>query len=248
MSENNQKKEKHEIECSEEKSKKMSAFAKKKEVERASLAKEKLLVLLYKDVYFTNEFHSSFPCEVDSLLQEFIDVFPDEVPHGLPTYGLPKNMESQIDLSSSRVSVQESRLGQLTPSRPADSTVQQPMREQPCNPIRSDPITSSTLMIQRRGHLSSSSVATSLLENLPHHSKESSQGSETEKPNIVRGDRFDYQRTLVDPILNVLANRGEPSPFFHGDCCRRRIQVQSNVRTPVLSPYQPREVLWQSPK
>ncbi|RDX71968.1 hypothetical protein CR513_48615, partial [Mucuna pruriens] len=73
MSENKKKKEKHEIECSEEKSKKMSAFAKKKEVESALLAKEKLLVLLYKDVYFTNEFHSSFPFEIESLLQEFAD-------------------------------------------------------------------------------------------------------------------------------------------------------------------------------
>ncbi|RDY01472.1 hypothetical protein CR513_15193, partial [Mucuna pruriens] len=50
MSENKQKKEKHEIECSEEKSKKMSAFAKKKKVESALLAKEKLLVLLYKGI------------------------------------------------------------------------------------------------------------------------------------------------------------------------------------------------------
>ncbi|RDX93952.1 hypothetical protein CR513_23719, partial [Mucuna pruriens] len=54
MSENKQKKEKHEIECSEEKSEKMSVFAKKKEVESALLAKEKLIILLYKDVYFTN--------------------------------------------------------------------------------------------------------------------------------------------------------------------------------------------------
>ncbi|RDY07038.1 Tf2-8, partial [Mucuna pruriens] len=75
MSENKQKKEKYEIECSEEKSKKMSAFAKTKEVESALLAKEKLLVLLYKD--------------------EFIDVFLDEVSHGL----LPlKGIEHQIDI------------------------------------------------------------------------------------------------------------------------------------------------------
>ncbi|RDX97102.1 hypothetical protein CR513_20177, partial [Mucuna pruriens] len=87
MSENKKKKEKHEIECSEEKSKKMSAFAKKKEVESALLAKEKLLVLMYKDVYFTNEFHPSFPFE------EFIDVFPNEVPHGLPPL---RGIEHQI--------------------------------------------------------------------------------------------------------------------------------------------------------
>ncbi|RDX75913.1 hypothetical protein CR513_44155, partial [Mucuna pruriens] len=81
MSENKQKKEKYEIECSEEKRE-----------------KEKLLVLLYKDVYFTNEFHPSFPCEVDSLLQEFIDVFPDEVPHGLPPL---RGIKHQVDLISS---------------------------------------------------------------------------------------------------------------------------------------------------
>ncbi|RDY03824.1 hypothetical protein CR513_12536, partial [Mucuna pruriens] len=73
----------------------MSAFAKKKEVESVLLAKEKLLVLLYNDVYFTNEFHSSFLCEVDSLLQEFTNVFPDEVPHGLPPL---RGIEHQIDL------------------------------------------------------------------------------------------------------------------------------------------------------
>ncbi|RDX72869.1 hypothetical protein CR513_47597, partial [Mucuna pruriens] len=73
----------------------MSAFAKKKKIESALLAKEKLLVLLYKDVYFTNKFHPSFPCEVDSLLQEVTDVFPDEVPHGLPPL---RGIEHQIDL------------------------------------------------------------------------------------------------------------------------------------------------------
>ncbi|RDX61921.1 Retrovirus-related Pol polyprotein from transposon 17.6, partial [Mucuna pruriens] len=73
----------------------MSAFAKKKEVKNALLAKEKLLVLLYKDAYFTNKFHSSLPCEVDFLLQEFTNVFPDEVSHGLPPL---RGIEHQIDL------------------------------------------------------------------------------------------------------------------------------------------------------
>ncbi|RDX76064.1 Retrovirus-related Pol polyprotein from transposon 17.6, partial [Mucuna pruriens] len=95
MSKIKQKKEKHEIECSEEKSKKMSAFAKTKEVESVLSAKEKLLVLLYKGVYFTNEFHSSLPCEIESLLQEFTDVFSNEVSHGLPPL---RGIEHQIDL------------------------------------------------------------------------------------------------------------------------------------------------------
>ncbi|RDY13242.1 hypothetical protein CR513_01873, partial [Mucuna pruriens] len=69
MSENKQKKEKHEIECSEKESKKMSAFVKTKEVESALLAKEKLL--------------------------EFTDVFPNEVSHGLPPL---IGIEHQINL------------------------------------------------------------------------------------------------------------------------------------------------------
>ncbi|RDY03092.1 hypothetical protein CR513_13365, partial [Mucuna pruriens] len=94
MSKNKHKKEKHEIECSEEKNKKTSAFAKKKEVESALLVKEKLFVLLYKDVYFTNEVHSSFPCKIEYLLQEFTYVFPNEVPHGLPPL---RGIEHQIN-------------------------------------------------------------------------------------------------------------------------------------------------------
>ncbi|RDX82794.1 hypothetical protein CR513_36374, partial [Mucuna pruriens] len=39
--------------------------------------------------------------------------------------------------------------------------------------------------------------------------------SKIEKLKIIKGDRLDYQRTLVGPILNVLANRGNPSPFDH---------------------------------
>ena len=46
------------------KKKKVSAFAKKREVESALMAREQLLVLMYKDVYFTNDPNSSLPCEV----------------------------------------------------------------------------------------------------------------------------------------------------------------------------------------
>ncbi|RDY10233.1 hypothetical protein CR513_05288, partial [Mucuna pruriens] len=87
MSEN-KKNEKHKIECSQEKSKKVSAFPKKKML-------RKLLVLMYKDIYFTNELHPSFPCEVVSLLQEFTNVFLEEMPYGLPPL---RGIEHQIDL------------------------------------------------------------------------------------------------------------------------------------------------------
>ncbi|RDX74600.1 hypothetical protein CR513_45637, partial [Mucuna pruriens] len=36
--------------------------------------------------------------------------------------------------------------------------------------------------------------------------------SRIEKPKIARGNRLDYQRTLVDLILSVLASEGEPLP------------------------------------
>ncbi|RDY03432.1 hypothetical protein CR513_12975, partial [Mucuna pruriens] len=75
---------------------KLSAVKRKtKKFESALLAKEKLFILLYKDVYFNNEFHSSLPCKVDSLLQEFTNVFQDEVSHGLPP---SRGIEHQIDL------------------------------------------------------------------------------------------------------------------------------------------------------
>ena len=72
----------------------MTEFAKKREVENALMAREQLLVLMYKDVYFTNDLNSSFPCEVVSLLLEFVDVFPEEISYGLPPF---RGIEHQID-------------------------------------------------------------------------------------------------------------------------------------------------------
>ena len=46
----------------------MSAFAKKREVESALLEGEKLLILVYKNIYFINDLNSSLPCEVVFLL------------------------------------------------------------------------------------------------------------------------------------------------------------------------------------
>jgi hypothetical protein len=53
-------------------------------------------VLLHKEVLFsTNNLPSSFPSVVLDLLQDFEDVFPDEVPAGLPPIC---GIEHQIDL------------------------------------------------------------------------------------------------------------------------------------------------------
>ena len=48
---------------------------------------------MYKDVYFTNDINFSLPCEVVSLLQEFVDVFLEEIPYGLPPL---RGIEHQI--------------------------------------------------------------------------------------------------------------------------------------------------------
>ena len=88
-----EKKERIKKERREEKNKKVSTFAKKREVESALMAREKLLVLMYKDVYFTNDLNSSLLCEVVSLLQEFVDVFLEEIPYGLP---LLRGIDHQI--------------------------------------------------------------------------------------------------------------------------------------------------------
>ena len=72
----------------------MSAFAKKREVESALMARKQLLVLMHKDVYFTNDLNSSLPCEVVSLLQRFVDVFLEKIPYGLPPL---RGIEHQID-------------------------------------------------------------------------------------------------------------------------------------------------------
>jgi len=56
------------------------------------MAREKLLVPMYKDFYFTNNLNSSLPCEV--LSKEFVDFFTEEIPYGLPHL---RDIKPQID-------------------------------------------------------------------------------------------------------------------------------------------------------
>lgn len=59
------------------------------------MARKQVLVVMYKDVYFsTNDLNSSLPSIVVSLLQDFEDLFPEEIPYGLPTR---RGIEHQID-------------------------------------------------------------------------------------------------------------------------------------------------------
>ncbi|RDX77668.1 hypothetical protein CR513_42175, partial [Mucuna pruriens] len=71
-----------------------------------------------------------------------------------------------------------------------EETTQQPNKERPNCVI----------------HVSNLAQRPSQLQLNCHVTLGESTMSETEKLKIVRGDRLDYQRTLVDPILNVLAN------------------------------------------
>ncbi|GKV11625.1 hypothetical protein SLEP1_g22866 [Rubroshorea leprosula] len=78
-------KKREKIESVENKQRKsVSVYAKESDVKAAFFAKQPMFVLLYKDAYFTNELNDSLPSVVKSLLQDFKDVFPDDVPNGLP--------------------------------------------------------------------------------------------------------------------------------------------------------------------
>ena len=60
-------------------------YGKTSEIKRALISKRRMIVLLYKEALLnTNQLEFSLPSVVVSLLQEFEDVFPEELPHGLP--------------------------------------------------------------------------------------------------------------------------------------------------------------------
>ena len=75
--------------------KKNSFYAKKSDIKRALFSNQLPLILLYKEALLsTNDLNNSLPSVIVSLLQEFEEVFPEEVPHGLPPI---RGIEHQID-------------------------------------------------------------------------------------------------------------------------------------------------------
>ena len=74
---------------------KFNFIAKKSEIKRALISHQPLIVLMYREALLcTNDLVGSLPSNIVSLLQEFDDVFPEEVPHGLPPI---RGIEHQID-------------------------------------------------------------------------------------------------------------------------------------------------------
>jgi hypothetical protein len=72
-----------------------NCIAKKSEIKRALISHQPLILLMYKEALLcTNDLVGALPSDIVSLLQEFEDVLPEEVPHGLPPIG---GIEHQID-------------------------------------------------------------------------------------------------------------------------------------------------------
>ena len=74
---------------------KTNFYAKASEVKRALFLNKPMIVLLYKEALFnTNQLDTSLSSSIVSLLQEFEDVLPKEIPNGLPPI---RGIEHQID-------------------------------------------------------------------------------------------------------------------------------------------------------
>jgi hypothetical protein len=92
---------------SEKQKKQVSFYVKASDVKSAFYANQPIFVLLYKEACFnTNKLDESLLSIVVSLFQEYEDVFPNDVPSGLPPI---RGIEHQIDFVP----------GATIPNRPA---------------------------------------------------------------------------------------------------------------------------------
>ncbi|KAA3484963.1 Retrovirus-related Pol polyprotein from transposon 17.6 [Gossypium australe] len=86
---------------------KLTVYAKEREIRKSYLLTQPLLVLMYKENFFnTNKLNENLPSSNVSLLQEFKDVFSEDIPSGLPPI---RGIEHQIDFMP----------GATIPNRPA---------------------------------------------------------------------------------------------------------------------------------
>jgi hypothetical protein len=71
-------------------------YAKGSQIRSAFFTNKPMILLVYKEAYFnTNDLDYAIPSVAVSLMQEFDDVFPEDIPNGLPPL---RGIEHQIDL------------------------------------------------------------------------------------------------------------------------------------------------------
>ncbi|KAL3598364.1 hypothetical protein D5086_006282 [Populus alba] len=71
-------------------------YAKGSQIRSAFFTNKPMILLVYNEAYFnTNDLDSAIPSVAVSLMQEFDDVFPEDIPNGLPPL---RGIEHQIDL------------------------------------------------------------------------------------------------------------------------------------------------------
>ena len=71
-------------------------YAKEAQIKSAFFTNKSMILLVYKEAYFnTNDLDSVIPSVAVSLMQEFDDVFPEDILSGLPPL---RGIEHQIDL------------------------------------------------------------------------------------------------------------------------------------------------------
>ena len=89
---------------------KTSFYAKESEIKRALFLNQPMIILMYKETFLnTNQHDAYLPSSIISLLYEYDNVFPEEMPHGLPPI---RGIEHQIDFVP----------GATIPNRPAYSS------------------------------------------------------------------------------------------------------------------------------
>ena len=91
------KSEQKEIERSEKVKTQLCFYEKEKELKSVYLGKRALLLIRFKETLFTNtDLDPNLPSVFVTLLQDYDDVFPKEVPHGLPPL---RRIEHQINFA-----------------------------------------------------------------------------------------------------------------------------------------------------
>ena len=75
--------------------KKTNVYAKESKIRKVIFLYQLMIILLYNEAFLnTKQLDDALPSSIVSILQEFEDVFSEEIPNGLP---LIRGIEHQID-------------------------------------------------------------------------------------------------------------------------------------------------------